>query len=155
MKKTLLVLTVLLMASSTFAQTRIAFTTAPAPGGFVDAAQKAKTRAVADLVADFTKRAKKDNVTVVAAPADAQLVVTVLSMGLDPNGETTKEVHRGLLGGVQGSEKQELAEHMVVELRAGEYMTTIHGWKTIVQSAEDQVGREIRRWLKDNAKQLP
>jgi hypothetical protein len=145
MKITLLFL---LLSTSASAQTRLAFTTAPA-ATFVDDAQKQRDHAVADLRKDFTERAKKDRVLVVP-PAEAQVVVTVLSMGRDPNGEAT--TRRGVFGGAEST--RTLADHMVVELRAGEYTTMIEGWSNLIQTAEDQVGREIRRWLKDNAAQL-
>jgi hypothetical protein len=137
-----------LCASPVFAQTRIAFTTDRA--AFVDDAQKGRDKAVKQLVEDFSSRQKKDRVQVVSDPAEAQIVITVLSMGWDPNGEAT--TRRGVFGGAESTAT--LAEHMVVELRAGDYTTKIEGWRTIIQSSEDQVGREIRRWLKDNAAQL-
>ena len=101
---------------------------------------------------DFTKRAQKDKVAVVE-PADAQLVITVLSMGWDPNGETKTEVHRSF-GGLRSTQEACTQEHMVVELKAGDYTTRLEGWRELLQSAEDQVGRELRRWLKDNAAKL-
>ncbi len=143
----LVVVGLLTVASSASAQTRIAFTTARA--AFMDDAQKQREKAVKQLTEDFTGRAKKDKVTVVP-PEQAQILVTVQSMGYDPNGEVVTT--RRAIGGTRTTEHA--AEHMVVELRAGEYVTVIDGWRDLFQTAEDQVGREIRRWLKDNAGRL-